>query len=192
MTTTDRMLLQRWVSSRDAEAFKELSKRYAQMVYATCRRILGDASEAEDLTQDCFVAPMGGGRKPGDYLGPWLHRVATNLARKRIRGEQRRRRREEKQGLHGAAEETPATDLMGVVDEAIAQLGEPQRRAVIAYYLEDRTYEEIADAAGVTRQGAAHVRLDQALINQTRAEVMLLHRPGSTPTAWRSACSLTL
>ena len=41
--TTDAVLVQRWARSRDSEAFRELVNRYADMVYSTSRRILGNA-----------------------------------------------------------------------------------------------------------------------------------------------------
>ena len=55
MGSPDTVLLQRWVAGRDPEAFAELVARHAGMVYGTCRRILGNAADAEDVAQDCFV-----------------------------------------------------------------------------------------------------------------------------------------
>ena len=46
MSSTDRLLVERWRTRRDPDAFAEITARYAGMVYATCRRILGDAVEA--------------------------------------------------------------------------------------------------------------------------------------------------
>ncbi len=87
MILDDQELLDRWVSQRDAEAFKDLAKRHVDMVFATCRRILGNDADAEDATQDCFIALIRARREPGSYLGPWLHRVATNMSLKRLRAE---------------------------------------------------------------------------------------------------------
>jgi DNA-directed RNA polymerase specialized sigma24 family protein len=37
-----------------AEAFQTIVSRHAGMVYATCRRILRNATDAEDMAQECF------------------------------------------------------------------------------------------------------------------------------------------
>ena len=45
MPTTDAVLIQRWGRERDPEAFHELVNRHAGMVFATSRRILGNAAD---------------------------------------------------------------------------------------------------------------------------------------------------
>ena len=69
----------------DREAFRTIVDREAPVVIATCRRILGDATEAEDVAQDAFLI---GYRKLGTYrgdgpLGGWLLRIAIREARDR-------------------------------------------------------------------------------------------------------------
>ncbi len=80
MRSSDLALLQRWTNRRDAEAFAEIVARYAGMVYGTCRRILGDATDAEDVAQECFVKLSQADPAPQQSLGGWLHKVATNHA----------------------------------------------------------------------------------------------------------------
>ena len=41
------VLFLRWMKHRDADAFTQLAAQYAGLVYSTCRRVLGDASEVE-------------------------------------------------------------------------------------------------------------------------------------------------
>ena len=48
--------LERWQRDRDPRALNELVDEYSGMVYATCCRVLGDRTEAEDVTQECFVS----------------------------------------------------------------------------------------------------------------------------------------
>ena len=55
MTGTDLHLLRRYAGVRDAEAFAELVARHRDMVYATCSRVLANAADAEDSTQECFL-----------------------------------------------------------------------------------------------------------------------------------------
>lgn len=55
MAPDDATLLKRWNSHRDAEAFNTIVDRFADQVYATCRRILRNDAEAEEVAQECFV-----------------------------------------------------------------------------------------------------------------------------------------
>ncbi len=173
MSPEDTALIKRWVNERDPEAFKRLTQRYAQMVYATCRRILGNEAQAEEVAQDCFVHLIRAGSKPGPYLGPWLHRVATNLSLKRVRSESRRAKREQAYQEHSAATGRSDQAVLALVDEAIASLPEEQRSSVVAYYLEDQTHEQIAQRMGITRQGAAY-RVQRGVESVREA----LHRKG--------------
>lgn len=72
----------------DVKAFSEIVDRHLPAVYRLSHRLLGDASEAEDVSQECFARlwqnaanwrPVGGG------LPAWLHRVASNLCFDRLR-----------------------------------------------------------------------------------------------------------
>ncbi|MFP6584645.1 MAG: sigma-70 family RNA polymerase sigma factor [Candidatus Hydrogenedentota bacterium] len=157
MLTSDQELLERWISNQDAEAFKDLSSRYAGMVFATCRRILGNDADTEDVAQECFVSLARTSKTPGAYLGPWLHHVATNLSLNWIRTESRKRNRESSQkAAQQNAATSPDSEILALVDEAIAKLPESQRAPVIAYFFEDQTQESIAKNLGLTRQGAAN------------------------------------
>ena len=80
MTPVDAALLSRWIERQDAEAFHQLTKNYAAMVYATCTRIAGNRAAAEDITQDCFARLATMRPAPKGHLGAWLHKVATNRA----------------------------------------------------------------------------------------------------------------
>ena len=72
---------------RDAKAFEWLYKTHSRRVYALCLRMMGNASEAEDLTQEAFLQLF---RKIHTFRGEsafstWLHRIAANLVLMRLR-----------------------------------------------------------------------------------------------------------
>lgn len=50
----DLALLRRFSDHRDEEAFAEIVRRYAAVVYGTCRRIVGDSARAEEVSQETF------------------------------------------------------------------------------------------------------------------------------------------
>ena len=122
MPPADSALLVRWFNRRDPQAFRELTSRYAGMVLATSTRILGDATEAEDVTQECFerLARMAEG--PKGHLGAWLHRVATNRALDRIRQARRRVAREKRYAAeHATAVLHAAHPAQSPLDDLVAR-----------------------------------------------------------------------
>jgi RNA polymerase sigma-70 factor (ECF subfamily) len=85
---TEAVLLQRFATGADAEAFAELVRRYVRMVYSTAWRMLKDESDANDVTQETFFElTRQAGRITGS-LACWLHRVATqksiDVVRRRV------------------------------------------------------------------------------------------------------------
>jgi RNA polymerase sigma-70 factor, ECF subfamily len=72
---------------RDAAAFESLYKLHSRRIFALCLRMLGNISEAEDLTQEAFLQLF---RKIHLFRGEsafstWLHRMAVNLVLMRLR-----------------------------------------------------------------------------------------------------------
>src|SRR6476660_738395 len=89
----DSMLLREYASRGDAAAFAELVRRYADMVYATARRVTGSASAAEDVAQDCFLRLAQGSAATRGSLAAWLHRTSLHRSLEIVRAEEARKRR---------------------------------------------------------------------------------------------------
>ncbi|MCC6489520.1 MAG: sigma-70 family RNA polymerase sigma factor [Candidatus Hydrogenedentes bacterium] len=153
MAYNDWTLLERWTHERDAEAFAEVARRYASVVYGACRRVLGDAAEAEDAAQECFLTLAQTRKPPRTNLGAWLHRVAANKARDRVKAASRRRDRERRYMDHqpGAAE-IAWPEIESLVDDAIAALPEDTRDALVAHFMLGESHAAIAERLGVSRQ----------------------------------------
>lgn len=77
----------------DQAAFEAIFQRYERQIYSFIYRMMGDADDAYDLTQDCFVkAYKALGRTSDDLnIGAWLHRIASNLCLDVLRRRQRLR-----------------------------------------------------------------------------------------------------
>lgn len=157
MSPADQVLVERWRKHRDADAFAELVSRYAGMVYATCRRVLNNASEAEDVAQECFLKLATTDAGIRTSVPGWLHRVATNRSLDRLESLRRRAARERR-----FAADLPAVagdgveDLQRHVDEAIANLPEFYRAPLLAHFFAGQSYEELARAFGIPRSTAAY------------------------------------
>lgn len=151
---SDDMLLQRYAEG-DSAAAQVLVSRLAPRVFRLAKRLLQDATEAEDVTQEAMlrlwqIAPNweAGGAQPST----WLHRVAVNLATDRLR----RRRgvgldtiEEPDDPAPSAVETMMATDRQRALDDALALLPDRQRVAVVLRHIEGLTNPEIAATLGV-------------------------------------------
>ena len=71
----------------DATAFEQIYRRHSRRVYSLCLRMVGNPTEAQDLTQDVFLQLF---RKIGTFRGEsafstWLHRMCLNIVLMRFR-----------------------------------------------------------------------------------------------------------
>ena len=166
----DLALLTRWQTKRDAHAFHELTGRYSGLVFNTCRRVLRNESEAEDVTQECFLKLATSEIAIESSLGAWLHRLATHRAIDHLRSESKRRLREHAYAGEQSQVSVPEWDeLQGQIDAAIDALPEDQRRVLVAHFLEGKTQKGIAKDLGVSRRVVAY-RIQKA-IDQVRARL---------------------
>src|SRR5215470_11478064 len=74
--------LARRVAAGHLEDFEELLRRYRHRVYRICYRMAGNAEDAEDWAQECFVRVY---RQLGNYdarlpFAPWFLRVVSNTS----------------------------------------------------------------------------------------------------------------
>jgi len=156
MNSSDRALIQKWTTRRDADAFAEIVSRYSGMVHATCLRILRNSSEAEEVAQECFLKLATGGAAIRSSLGGWLHKLATDRSLNRIRADKRRQMRESRFAARAAGSAEPSwDDVQSYVDEVIAALPEKLREPLIGHFLQGRTYDEIAKRLCIPRSTAA-------------------------------------
>ncbi len=166
----DAELLQRFVHDRSQAAFAELVARRIDLVYAVAlRQVAGDVHLAQDVTQKVFAdlarkAPTLLGRT---VLSGWLYRSAQFAASDVVRGERRRRAREQATFTmeHLTAPEGPATDwdrLRPFLDEALGELEDPDRDAVALRFFEGRAFADVGRALALSEE-AARKRVDRAL-----------------------------
>ena len=159
MADTDLILLRSWVVRGDAEAFDELVRRHAGMVYNTCRRILRDGADTEDVVQECFLKLAEKAGNVRTSVTGWLHAAAVSRSLNLIKYESSRQKREQTFVEHCRDQETTSVtwnDLEGYVDEAIASLPVELRDPVIAHFLGRQTHEAIAHEIGLPRRTVTH------------------------------------
>ncbi|MBB5031616.1 RNA polymerase sigma factor [Prosthecobacter vanneervenii] len=146
---SDLQHLQRYASTGDAHAFRELVRAHGGMVHATALRVTKNEATTQDVAQEVFLELA---RKAGSItqsVAAWLHRVAWNRACDAVRRERSRRRAEDAMAetWHTHREATWA-DLEPHVDEALNELPGELHEVLVLYFLEDRTQAEIARHLG--------------------------------------------
>ena len=146
---SDLQHLQRYATTGDAHAFRELVQAHGAMVHATALRVTRDAAAAQDVAQETFLELA---RKAGSItqsVAAWLHRVAWNQACDAVRRESTRRRVEEAMAetWHTDREAT-WPDIEPHVDASLNELPQELREVLVLYFLESRTQAEVARHLG--------------------------------------------
>src|SRR5438132_5033766 len=180
---SDQQLLRQYVDGGSERAFQSLVQQHVDLVYSTALRRLGDAGLAEEVTQNVFVAlarkaPFLGRDAP---LAAWLHKPTLLEARHRLRTELRRKRREETAVALGTTmkeEDSLLKSLSPVLDEALMELREQDRHAVLLRFFENKSLREVGETLGVG-EDAAQKRVAKALEQLTH----LFRRRGYTVPA---------
>lgn len=128
---------------REAE-FEEVFRREFPRVFRLAFLMVGNESEANDVTQEAMTRLFLHWRRlrEYEYVGAWLRRVALREALRVVR------RRRDAPFERDAAELDPSVRLD--VHAAVLHLPGMQRACVALYYLEDRPVSEIADVLGAS------------------------------------------
>jgi RNA polymerase sigma factor (sigma-70 family) len=160
----DLELLRQYQTNRSEEAFRALINQYMGMVYASCRRQLGDRHMAEDATQAVFVLLSAKARSiRHSQVAGWLLITARYTCAKIKKMEMRRRRRE----TAVAMDKPPAPDsaneeLLALLDDGLSRLRDSDRQAIALRYLQGRSIREAAEVLGISEQ-AARKRVDRSV-----------------------------
>jgi RNA polymerase sigma factor (sigma-70 family) len=173
----DSELLGQFARTNSQEAFAELVKRHVNLVYsAALRQVNGDEYLSKDVAQIVFtdLARKAGSLSRRTNLTGWLYTSAHFAAAKIVRGENRRRDREEKfmrepTNDSGAgfqpAEFAPGADwekLRPTLDDAMHELKEADRDAILLRYFENQPFIQVGAKLGLN-ENAARMRVERAL-----------------------------
>jgi RNA polymerase sigma-70 factor (ECF subfamily) len=149
----------RLVAGGDTSAFEKVIERHQALVAGTAARMLGSNSDVEDIAQQVFIRVWKSAHRyvPRAKFTTWLLKITRNL----VFNELRRAKRRAQVPLQSepGAEEIPLKDetnpapdaslleeeLQRAIEEAIMQLPESQRMALVLRRYEQLSYEEIAE-----------------------------------------------
>jgi len=189
--TTDQSLIEACLAGR-REAFGQLVERYQHRLFHSLVHLLGSTEDAQDAAQDALILAF---EKLGTFRGEsqfysWLFRIAYNSAvsSKRKTGPMSvsLEARRDASGLE-PADLNPSTepsfgldvsDRQRLVQQALGELSEEFRAAIVLKEIEQMSYEEIAEVVGIplgtvrSRIHRARMELRQKLAGLVEAEVI--------------------
>jgi len=151
--------LMRLIGQGDTNALEHLIEKHQALVAGTVAHMLGSNSDVEDIAQQVFIRVWKSARRyvPRAKFTTWLLKITRNL----VFNELRRAKRHAHVPLQPepGAEDPPLKDeanlapdaslleveLKGTIEEAILQLPETQRMALVLRRYEQLSYEQIAE-----------------------------------------------
>src|SRR5881296_4228431 len=185
------------VKQGDRSAFEELVDKYKQPVMNLVYRTLPDATEAEDLAQHVFlqVFKSAGRYQVSAKFSTWLFTIARNLCLNEIR----RRSRHPADSMDATHPEqadqpwqqfedrkTPSPpdsllqgELEAKIEQALAELPENQRTAILLCRQDELSYEDIAEVLGCSLSAT------KSLIHRGRETLKHKLKPYLRTGAWR-------
>jgi RNA polymerase sigma-70 factor, ECF subfamily len=152
-------LLVRRARRGDADAFARLVERHERRLFSLAARVLGSQNEAEDAVQEALIRVWKAlpRFREGARFSTWLYRITLNSAL-----DVRARRRADPSDLvaERADPRDPflARELSGALQQALGELDEPNRVAVVLYDVLGCSYAEIAEVTG-TPEGTVKSRI---------------------------------
>jgi RNA polymerase sigma factor (sigma-70 family) len=188
---SDRELLARFAEGQES-AFAALVRRHGALVLGVCRRVLGNASDAEDAFQATFLALA---RKAGtgawrDSVAGFLHEVARRTA-VQLRVRKARQAAHERRAAQEAGVQ-PASDaaVLEALDEEVSRLPWRCREAILRCYHDGQTRQQAARQLGCSLRTldrrldeGRHILHQRLTARGTNLAVLLARPAAAVPTA---------
>jgi RNA polymerase sigma-70 factor (ECF subfamily) len=172
----------------DDQAFAQLVENYQDRLVSIFYNMVHDQQSAEDLTQEVFfrIYRAKNGYEPTAKFSTWMFRIANNLALNNRRSKSRRK--EVQFGTQDTGDLTPrpsesmvkeksglmpvrlldAEEMRALVRDAIEQLNDRQKMAVLLHKFEDMSYADIADTLEMTVMGV------KSLLSRARENLRII------------------
>src|SRR5205809_856031 len=166
----DAELLRQYATDRSEAAFTELIRGQVDLVYSAALRLMnGEVHRAQDVTQQVFseLARQAKRLTRHPALAGWLYTTTRLMALRAKRTEQRRTAREQEANAMNELLREPGPEqdwkhLGPVLEDAMHDLGEKDRLAVLLRYFQNKSLKEVGSALGLS-ENAARMRVERAL-----------------------------
>ena len=165
---TEQQLLERFYADHDNQWLGILLQRYTLLLLGVCMKYLKNEEEARDSVQQIFLKAITELHKyKVEYFKSWLYMVAKNHCLMKLREKQGKTTTEikeqivvqdpeEEENKYKHIEKDRQLDLMA---NSLNELSAEQKTCVTLFYLEKRSYQEIADSTGFSlMQVKSHIQ----------------------------------
>ena len=164
---SDQQLLESFYRDGNTEWLGILLPRYTLLLLGVCMKYLKNEEEAKDCVQHVFMKAITELSKyKVDYFKAWIYMVAKNHCLMKIRNSQGKRS-VEINDAHGHStveleegnSHIEKDELLNRMSVALEELNLEQKQCIILFYLEKRSYQEIAETTGFTlMQVKSHIQ----------------------------------
>ena len=152
---SDQELLEKFYADRDNQWLGILLERYTLLLLGVCMKYLKNEELARDSVQQIFLKAVTELQKYRvEYFKSWIYMVAKNHCLMRLRETQGKSRAELHDDIKAASDEpnlhtkVANEELFGLMQDALSELNKEQQQCITLFYLEKRTYQDIAQQTG--------------------------------------------
>lgn len=178
---SDRELLERYYRDGDNAWVGQLLERYLHLILGVCFRYLKEPEASRDLTQQvCLKVLKDLRRHRVQYFKPWLYQVTRNECLMNLRERKRHGWIPLEDpvlldtGQEDLAPQLEQEEQLRRLERALERLNEPQKRCVRLFYLNRKSYQEIASETGYSLMKV------KSHIQNGKRNLRLLMEPPST------------
>ena len=152
---TDQELLERFYADRDNQWLGILLERYTLLLLGVCMKYLKNEEQARDSVQQIFLKAITELQKYRvDYFKSWIYMVAKNHCLMQLRDKPGKNTVEVKDNIPAEAIEADKESLIlnektyEYMGEALKELNADQQLCVTLFYMEKKSYQQIAEQTG--------------------------------------------
>ena len=163
---TDQELLERFYADRDNQWLGILLERYTLLLLGVCMKYLKNEEQARDSVQQIFLKAITELQKyKVEYFKSWIYMVAKNYCLMQLRDKPGKNTIEVRDSIPAEAIEADKESLLinektyEYMDEALKELNADQQLCVTLFYMEKKSYQQIADQTGYSMmQVKSHIQ----------------------------------
>lgn len=152
---SDASLLEYFYTDKDTEWMGILLERYTLLLLGVCMKYMKNEEEAKDCVQQIFLKVLTEAAKYRiDFFKSWLYMVAKNHCLMRLRDKGNIAVQEIDEKITTPQQDVLKDDLLQnektfvLLEDAIDELSDEQRRCVILFYLQKNSYQQVCDKTG--------------------------------------------
>jgi len=155
---TDAALLENYYHDGNNEWIGVLMQRYTLLLYGVCMKYLRNEEAAKDAVQQIFLKAIAELHKyQVTYFKSWLYMVARNYCLMQLRDKGKVPLPVTEKMMVAGPDETDdllhhreKDEVLEMMEESLKELNDEQRTCVTLFYLQKKSYNEIADITGYT------------------------------------------